>query len=387
MITDLLEVIIITYNRKKYLERTFKQIFSEDSPIKNFKITILDNHSNDGTNKLVSEYMNKYDNIKYIIHNRNIGGNANICRAFELATYPYVWILCDDDEYDWGNWKEVEYAVLDNKDLIVVANYLNPKESKVNLIKQLTFVPAAIYKTSYFSSGMMINAYYNISTMFPQLAVSSVYFNKNLNIYICKKWIVNMLINDEDCSYVRGMESDKPHPYMENNHWQFGFATAIQLFEDEKLREQLTDNINLEPYRGEDGYRHMLTITRDICNNNYRNLSELFFALNGRQRIEFIKTAIKFYGHDTVLNWITPYIKNMPWLKSDIDKLIVNKNSLFDYLFHLEKNDMMASVTILYIVTIKIWDYKWVHFRNTKKGTDIVFFDKIKIRILPNIHK
>lgn len=385
-ISDKLEIFIVTYNRKKYLYRTLNQIFSDNSPIKNYKITILDNHSNDGTDELVHKYMNIYNNINYIVHNRNIGGNANICRAFELATYPYVWVLCDDDEYNWENWSEVEYAILNDNDMIVVSTYLSPKESIVNLIKQITFVPAAIYKTSYFSSGMMINAYYNISTMFPQLAVASVYFNKNLKIYICNKWIVNMVVNNEDASYTRGVEYVKPHPYMKNNYWQFGFATAIQLFEDPKLRENLTDNINLEPYRGYDGYCHMLSITRDLCNNNYRNLSELFFALNNRQRIEFITAVSKFYGHDTILKWIIPYVKNMPWMKDYIDSIFINdkKNN---YLFNIDKNKTNAIVNILNIIKIKIWDYKWVHLRNNKKGTDIIIFNKIKIRILPKIYR
>lgn len=275
-INNYLEIFIVTYNRKKYLKNTLDQILSDTSPVKNYKITILDNCSNDGSSELINEYIKKFSNIKHIIHNHNIGGNANICRAFELSTYPYVWILCDDDEYSWEHWDEVEKAIISGKDLIVVANYCKPKLSDVNLIKQLTFVPAGIYKTSHFSDGMMINAYYNISTMFPQIAIASVYINKNLNIYICNYGIVNMVTNHEDCSYVRGVEGVKPHPYMKNNYWQFGFATAIQLFEDNTLREKLTENINLEEVRGREGYFHMLGITRDLCNNNIRNLTELF---------------------------------------------------------------------------------------------------------------
>ena len=103
-----LDIILITYNRKKFLTRTLEQIFSEKSPIKNLDITILNNVSTDGSTELINEYCQKFPNIKHVIHNHNIGGNANIARAFEIASKDYVWVLCDDDFYNWENWAEIE---------------------------------------------------------------------------------------------------------------------------------------------------------------------------------------------------------------------------------------------------------------------------------------
>ena len=76
------------------------------------QITILDNASTDGTSDLIKEYFKKFPNIVHIRHNRNIGGNANIVRAFESATKEYLWILCDDDFYCWDYWNELEQAIL-----------------------------------------------------------------------------------------------------------------------------------------------------------------------------------------------------------------------------------------------------------------------------------
>lgn len=39
-IKENLQIILITYNRKNYLQRTFDQIFADNSPIKGFDITI-----------------------------------------------------------------------------------------------------------------------------------------------------------------------------------------------------------------------------------------------------------------------------------------------------------------------------------------------------------
>lgn len=385
-LSDILEIVIVTYNREKKLQRTFDQIFSKESPIKNLRITILDNNSTDGTRNVIEVYKKHFPNITHIIHNKNIGGNANICRAFEIATYPYVWVLCDDDEYNWEYWHEIENALLDQKDLIVVANYLDPSKSKVDLIKQLTFVPAAIYSTKHFSSGMLINAYFNISYMFPQLAISSEYINKNLDIYICKNWAVNMCINTEDCSYSRGCESVKPHPYMMNNFWQAGFATATKLIEDEELRGQITENINLEPYRGHEGWTFILRITRDLFNNNYRNLTEIFCALNKNQKVEFIKAAIDFYGVEKIKNIISEYFSSIPESRSlfydDIlkNKVFVKKRKNLCVL----KNQYNIRIDFFDIINLKVWDYNWIHFSKNSKGIDLVMLKKIRIRIMSN---
>ena len=41
MLEDLLELVLITYNRSEYLDNTLKQF--ADSPFKNCKMTIIDN--------------------------------------------------------------------------------------------------------------------------------------------------------------------------------------------------------------------------------------------------------------------------------------------------------------------------------------------------------
>ncbi|UKI41571.1 MAG: glycosyltransferase [Candidatus Melainabacteria bacterium] len=85
-LSDVLEIILITYNREKFLKRTFEQIFdNEKSPVRNLDVTILDNNSTDGTSDLINEYQEKFSNIKHEKNLRNIGGNANIAKAYTMA--------------------------------------------------------------------------------------------------------------------------------------------------------------------------------------------------------------------------------------------------------------------------------------------------------------
>lgn len=287
MIIDDLEIIIITYNRIKYLKNTLSQLFSNNSPIKDFKFTILDNKSNDGSSELIQKYVNKYPNIKYIIHNRNIGGNANITRAFEIATKKYVWVLCDDDEYDWTHWNTVEKAVKENYDAILVANYINPQKNTAQLLKQMTFMPSTIYKTEVITTTALVNAEFGISNMFPHLTFACKLINDNKKIKILDNWIVNMVPHGGYETYTRGLNEDI-HPYLNQTFWQIGFLNTVQLIKDTKLRTYIIDNMHLENGNLLSNFIQLLKTNKFDFNNSLKNIFDAFCALNFRQKIVFI---------------------------------------------------------------------------------------------------
>ena len=288
-----LEIILITYNRKEHLQNTFNQIFADNSPIKNMPITILDNKSTDGSSELIQEYCKICHNIKHIIHNRNIGGNANIARAFELAKQKYVWILCDDDEYDWSHWQEVEQAMAEDYDAIVVANYVNPYKNIAQLVKQLTFVPAGIYKTENITSTVMVNAEFNLSNMFAQLAIVCNLINEQKRICICENWIVKMVPNGCEETYVRGLDDNK-HPLMAEMLWPVGFVNSMQMIKDKKIKKFILNNTKINDDNWYSNYISFLKSNKRLANNSLRNLCNLFCGLNIKQKILFLFCLIFF---------------------------------------------------------------------------------------------
>ena len=60
-----LDIFLITYNRAPYLKRTLEQIFSAESPVKDFPITIIDNNSTDGTADVIKNFQADFPNIIY----------------------------------------------------------------------------------------------------------------------------------------------------------------------------------------------------------------------------------------------------------------------------------------------------------------------------------
>ena len=91
-----LSIVLITYNRSELLDKTLRQL--AQSPFSDCEVWILNNASTDATLDVCAKWRPSFANMQVVTHNFNIGGNANVLRAYEYGTQLYKWILCDDDE-------------------------------------------------------------------------------------------------------------------------------------------------------------------------------------------------------------------------------------------------------------------------------------------------
>lgn len=236
-----IDIFLITYNRAKNLDNTLVQILSEESPIRNYKITIIDNNSTDNTCEVVAKYQKDFSNLKYECNKYNIGGNANIVKAFYKATNEYVWVLADNDSFKWDSWKDVEVAIEKQSDAIIVANYNCPKWDIASLFLQTTFLPGVIYKRANIDDTVMCNMEFNISNMFPHLALSAKLFNENKNFTILDNPIINVEANEDEngeYTYTRGFEG-YVHPLQRGMNWISGYANSLYLIKDKKIRNYI----------------------------------------------------------------------------------------------------------------------------------------------------
>tara|TARA_Y100000817_G_C16748380_1_gene495812 strand:+ start:210 stop:812 length:603 start_codon:yes stop_codon:yes gene_type:complete len=76
MVNTYFSVVIPTYNNKEYLKKAIQSVLSQS--FNEYEIIIVDNFSNDGTEKLVSEINEKKINIKDIINLTNLSENHSI---------------------------------------------------------------------------------------------------------------------------------------------------------------------------------------------------------------------------------------------------------------------------------------------------------------------
>lgn len=299
-----LELLLPTYNRREHLLRTLTQLTAPESPVRSCSITILDNASTDGSADLIKEFAAKNSNIKHIRHAKNIGGNGNIARAFELARKPYVWVVCDDDSFRWEAWPEIENALFSNEYDILLTRKddLKGTSNLAKIVRQLTFLPAGIYRTSNITSGVLMNMLSNIPNMFPHLALVCAVLNKKGRIFLPQGEIMDKCTfsdqSGDECS-VRGYD-EYPHPFIANMFWTVGFLNSLQLIEDKKLHAYILENVGNHGFFGYILGSFRKNYTR--YGGNKLNIAFVKSGLTGGQRVKFLLArmllrVVTFFSH------------------------------------------------------------------------------------------
>ena len=326
-IKDKLQIILITYNRENHLKNTLNQLFSDNSPIRDFDITVLDNASTDGTTRLIQEWQKNFPNLKHIIHPKNIGVSANICRAFETGITTgkdYLWVLCDDDNYDWTHWDEVESAIRAETDVIVVQRISQKSQQLSHLLNELCFLPSGIYKTSNITSSVLQNMNILTYTVLPHLGIFVSCANQHCKFYYTKE---NIVLQNTGRNVSKDAKRGLKEGYIRQTRYNLfaGMINGYTLLEDKKLRYDTLRNLSL----GDSSYG---TIT-DILNANYPmgwyNFCDILGGIFWRQKILFL---VGSFFHFLPFKFLPLYFK-----------------------FTSRKVDLI----LFYKIKIRIWHKKW----------------------------
>ena len=336
---DKLDIILITYNRRELLEQTLKQVLAETSPVKDFEITVLNNCSNDGTEELVNEYCKKYPNLKQAVNRKNIGGCANIAKALvEMPQKDYVWVICDNDSYDWACWGEIEKAVKDNYDVIFTRSF---EKTWANIFYEAAFLPAGIYKTKNITDAVAENIYGNIKMLFPHLALISKNINDGNSFYIVSENIVEIGKNpNQNQSFTRGYDKEDLPPSRKNIFWSVGYFSSLEYIKDKKIRYEIIDDTRHYHTSLFNLFRSAVIRNQLHYNNDRSNFERIFRALNFKQKIKFllaylsVKLSFKnyeFYEMKTKEEWVKYLgkVKEDKYIKSLSKQLKAKKVLLY----------------------------------------------------------
>lgn len=298
-----LEIIIPTYNRKAKLRRTLDLMLGLDSPVRNCSITILNNCSNDGTFEMLEDYASKYPNLKFITNVRNIGGDANITRCYEIASKKYVWVVGDDDSYDFTHFDEVENAIREEYDAIVVADFhLIQKPYHIgNIMNQLSLISAGIFKTENITIDVIQNAYLNIMNLFPHMSLITALVNKNARFFVTSSpitiWCPETTLSHKQLTLRGYSDPSNAHSRRANSGLTHCWFNSLEMIKDKNLRSylvnnhhklsKLTNNLNFYSFISNE-----LRENKKSRENDLHNLFELYWQLNLVNKSIFIFSLI-----------------------------------------------------------------------------------------------
>ena len=282
---DTLEIILVTYNRKKYLQHTLEQLFDEKSPVKDLDFTILDNTSTDGSSELIESYKAKFPNIKHIRRPKNIGGDANIANALALPCKKYYWIVCDDDEFNFSAWQEVEDAIKADYDIIMLtpSKIIGDEVNLPRILQATSFLPSVIGKSENITEAVLYNTFENIANWFPHLAITCAVINKKGSIYIMSQDIVHEVQNEirktpPGYKQIKGIS--------ERSYYKFFhpcYLNSLYLIKDKKLRAEFVDDY----FRIYVVKRDFICYIEDLVKGPYNYLSPLT-VMTFWQKIKFL---------------------------------------------------------------------------------------------------
>ena len=205
-IENKLSIIIVTYNRCSQLEKTLRSI--DNSPIRNCSITVLDNKSGDNTRSMCLDYAKNRSNFKIVTHPANLGsGSANIVQAINYCYTEYMWILCDDDTYDFSSFDDVQDEILKGRASIIQVGahddglwdwgvFDTPRnlvKKGYNYFKYSSFTPCSIIKYSYFLKNIK-EAYNFIPYRYSHFPNYALAYEEDMPVYVSKKRIVKATI-------------------------------------------------------------------------------------------------------------------------------------------------------------------------------------------------
>lgn len=92
-----LSIVIVTMNRRKQVIEAINSCLKSKLPSK-FEFIVIDNHSTDGTEAAINNFLSQHDNIsytyKYMDENKGVGGGRN--EGFNLSKGEYLYFLDDD---------------------------------------------------------------------------------------------------------------------------------------------------------------------------------------------------------------------------------------------------------------------------------------------------
>ena len=96
--TKFITIIIPTYGRNEYLQRAIRSALNQSHRF--FEIIIVDDNgyktSQQKQNETIISQLG-YNHIKYIVHDKNLGGSAARNSGIKNAKYDYIAFLDDDD--------------------------------------------------------------------------------------------------------------------------------------------------------------------------------------------------------------------------------------------------------------------------------------------------
>lgn len=160
MKNNVVDVIMITYNHEKYIEKSVRSVLNQETNF-DFSIIIGEDCSTDSTRDILLKLKKEYpDKIHLVLHDENIGSKNNLKSVEEKCKSSYIAILEGDDFWTDNKklQKQIDFLEKNKKfsasvhDILVIDEFEKPI---LNSYHDKLYSKEIIYNIDEFEKGLL----------------------------------------------------------------------------------------------------------------------------------------------------------------------------------------------------------------------------------------
>ena len=175
------DIIIPVYNSKNFILQTLKSVIRQT--YKNWRIVLVDDNSNDGTNEIIRNFINNNINKRKIIfikNKKNKGQAYSRNLALKYCNSEYIAFIDSDDLWEKNKLKKQIKYMLNNGYSFTYSDYKTIKKNKIKIIKTPNFFnyKKFVKNTSIATSTMILKKKILNNIFFPKLKLCEDYYFK-----------------------------------------------------------------------------------------------------------------------------------------------------------------------------------------------------------------
>lgn len=199
-----ISIIVPVYNVEKYVEKCIQSLINQS--YKNIEIILVDDGSNDRSNKIIDEYA-KVDSRILTIHQKNKGVSAARNAGLKVATGEYVGFVDPDDYVDYQMYETMLKKIELNMSDLAVCGFskvteLSDKEEIFEIKDELLSPKKCVEDLFDFRGGYAIKpSVWN--KLFRRDKIGDLKFDENIGISEDFKFVVQYILKCNSIVYVK----------------------------------------------------------------------------------------------------------------------------------------------------------------------------------------
>lgn len=159
-----ISLIIPVYNVEKYLKKCLESCLNQDISKDDYEIIIINDGSPDNCNFIISDYINKHNNIR-VLNQKNSGLSIARNNGLKIAKGDYIWFI-DSDDWIEDNILNNLLAYLDDADilqlnyrLVFENNDISSKEIRIDKNRLEVYNGLEILQSEYLPSPVQFTIF------------------------------------------------------------------------------------------------------------------------------------------------------------------------------------------------------------------------------------